>query len=231
MSKTNIPCDTVRDLFPSYIDKLTSDTTNQLIQEHISDCAECSDILSSMRAPEADSLEAVQKETKEIDFLKKNKRRNLKIIIGSVAGAIALVIVILLLKAFIIGEANYSGMVATRVEVSGSDVTLTAVPIDSIHAVSNLTFEEEDGVVTVRARAVLMSFLHRGDLRRKFTASQSIRRIQAWAVRESPCWITSGTRRCFFCIRFRLSGKPRRKAGWVSAKAFSISMESGSRGV
>ena len=177
MSKTNIPCDTVRDLFPSYIDKLTSDTTNQLIEEHISDCAECSDILSSMRAPEPDSLEAVQKETKEIDFLKKNKRRNLKIIIGSVAGAIALVIVILLLKAFVIGEANYSGMVATRVEVSGSDVTLTAVPIDSIHAVSNLTFEEEDGVVTVRARAVLMSFLHRGDLRRKFTASQSIRRI------------------------------------------------------
>ncbi len=177
MSKTNIPCDTVRDLFPSYIDKLTSDTTNQLIEEHISECAACSDILNSMRAPEAAAVETAQKETKDIDFLKKNKRRNLKIIVGSVAGALALVIVILLMKAFVIGEANYSGLVASRVEVSGSDVTLTAVPIDSVHAISGLTFEEEDGVVTVRARAVMTSFLHRGDLRREFTASQSICRI------------------------------------------------------
>ena len=176
-SKTNLPCDTVRDLFPSYIDKLTSDATNQLIEEHISDCAECAGILNSMRSPEADSLETAQKETKDIDFLKKNKKRNLKIMIGSVAGALALVVVILLLKAFVIGEANYSGMVATRVEVSNSDVTLTAVPIDSIHAISDLTFEEEDGVVTVRARAVLTSFLHRGDLREKFTAHEKIRRI------------------------------------------------------
>ena len=177
MSKNNIPCDTVRDLFPSYIDKLTSDTTNQLIEEHISDCAECSDILNSMRAPEAESSAASGNQSKEIDFLRKNKRRNLKIIIGSVAGAIALAVVILLLKAFVIGEANYSGMVASRVEVSGSDVTLTAVPIDSVHAISDLTFEEEDGVVTVRARAVIASFLHRGDLRREFTAGKSIRRV------------------------------------------------------
>ena len=177
MSQTNFPCDTVRDLFPSYIDKLTSDTTNRLIEEHISHCAECSGILNSMRTPEAESSAASENQSKEIDFLKKNKMRNLKIIIGSVAGAIALVIVLLLLKAFVIGEANYSGLVASRVEVSGSDVILTAVPIDSIHAISDLTFEEEDGVVTVRARAVLVSFLHKGDLRRQFTATDKIRRI------------------------------------------------------
>ena len=177
MSNNKIPCDTVRDLFPSYIDQLTSDTTNHLIEEHIADCAACSDILHTMRTPEAGPSPSAEKQAKEIDFLRKNKRRNLKIIIGSIAGAIALVIVILLLKAFVIGEANYSGMIATRVEVSGSDVTLTAVPIDSIHAISGLTFEEEDGVVTVRARAVVASFLHRGDLRREFTAGKNIRRI------------------------------------------------------
>ena len=177
MNNNKIPCETVRDLFPSYIDKLTSDTTNKLIEEHISDCAECTDILNSMRTPEAEPSAADGKEEKEIDFLKKNKKRNLRIIIGSVAGAFALVIFILLLKAFVIGEANYSGMIATRVEVSGSDVTLTAVPIDSIHAISGLTFEEEDGVVTVRARAVVTSFLHRGDLRESFTASEKVRRI------------------------------------------------------
>ena len=177
MSKNNIPCETARDLFPSYIDKLTSDVTNGLIEAHVAECAACADILKRMRNPEAEPDAASQAQQKDIDFLKKNKKLNLKIIVGSVAGAIALVMVILLLKAFVIGEANYSGMVATRVEVSGSDVMLTAVPIDSIHAISDLTFEEEDGVVTVRARGVIMSFLHRGDLRREFTASGKIRSI------------------------------------------------------
>jgi len=178
MIKSNIPCDTVRDLFPSYIDKLTSETTNQLIGEHLSGCAECSDILKSMRAPETEPVEAEQKEAKEIDFLRKNKMRNVKIIIGSFAGAIALAVVILLVKAFVIGESDYSGLVAARVEVSGSDVTLAAVPVDSIHAISDLTFEEKDGVVTVRARAVLSSFIHRGDMRKTFTAHDKIRRIE-----------------------------------------------------
>ena len=54
MNNNKIPCDTVRDLFPSYIDKLTSDTTNQLIEEHIAGCATCSDILNTMRTPEAE---------------------------------------------------------------------------------------------------------------------------------------------------------------------------------
>ena len=177
MKNNNIPCETVRDLFPSYIDRLTSETTNQLIEEHIADCAACSDILNSMRTPEAETSAEAEKGAKEIDFLKKNKKHNLKIIISSIAGALALVIVILLLKAFVIGEANYSGLVATRVEVSGSDITLTAVPIDSIHAISGLTFEEENGVVTVRARAVIASFLHKGDLKRTFTSSKDVHRI------------------------------------------------------
>ena len=115
MNNNKIPCDTVRDLFPSYIDKLTSETTNKLIEEHISDCAECTDILNSMRTPETEPSASEETQAKEIDFLKKNKKRNLKIIIGSIAGAFALAFVILLLKAFVIGEANYSGMIATRV--------------------------------------------------------------------------------------------------------------------
>ena len=177
MTNQKIPCDTVRDLLPSYIDKLTSETTNRLIEEHISDCVGCAEVLNHMRTPEAEPAEAVQSGKKEIDFLKKNKMRNLKIIIGSIAGALALVVVILALKAFVIGEANYSGMIASRVEVSGSDVTLTAVPVDSVHAVSGLTFEEEDGVITVRARTVVSSFLHRGDLRKDYSAGAKIRRI------------------------------------------------------
>ncbi len=176
MSKTNIPCDTVKDLFPSYIDHLTSETTNRLIEEHIADCAGCSETLKTMRTPETGASEAVQ--AKEIDFLKKNKKRNLKIIIGSIAGAFLLVCVILMIKVFVIGDSDYAGIIATRVTVSGSDITLTAVPVDSAHAISDLTVEEKDGIVTVRTRTVLTSFLHRGDYRTEYTAKQAVRQVR-----------------------------------------------------
>ena len=39
--KDKLPCELIQDLFPSYIDKLTSDVTNQLVEEHVSDCADC----------------------------------------------------------------------------------------------------------------------------------------------------------------------------------------------
>ena len=36
-----LECDTVRDLLPMYIDHMTSDISNALIEEHISGCEEC----------------------------------------------------------------------------------------------------------------------------------------------------------------------------------------------
>ena len=33
-----IPCEIIRDLFPSYIDQLTSDKTNLAVEEHIKEC-------------------------------------------------------------------------------------------------------------------------------------------------------------------------------------------------
>ena len=99
-----IPCEMIRDLFPSYIDKLTSDATNTLIEEHIAGCTECGDILKAMQTPEAEPPAVIKEQKKEIDFLKKNKRRNLKIIIGSISAAVLLVCTILLSRAFVFGD-------------------------------------------------------------------------------------------------------------------------------
>ena len=61
-------CDTVRDLLPMYIDHMTSEVSNESIEEHISDCGECRTVLEQMRKPVAVETAPEIKEFKK--FLK-----------------------------------------------------------------------------------------------------------------------------------------------------------------
>ena len=42
-------CEIIRDLLPSYIDGLTSEESNQAIEEHLEGCRECRRYLEEMR--------------------------------------------------------------------------------------------------------------------------------------------------------------------------------------
>lgn len=69
-----LECDTVRDLLPVYIDKMTSEATNQAIEEHLHDCRECTAVLEQMQRPiPADTAPEVK------DFKKFLKKSNLSI--------------------------------------------------------------------------------------------------------------------------------------------------------
>lgn len=68
--KENLDCSIVQDLLPSYIEKLTSDVTNQAVEEHISSCEQCQEMLNIMRVEISTQKTAPQKELK---FLKKIK--------------------------------------------------------------------------------------------------------------------------------------------------------------
>lgn len=46
-----LTCDVVRDLLPMYVDELTSEATNELVEDHLGECKECSEILEDMRHP------------------------------------------------------------------------------------------------------------------------------------------------------------------------------------
>ena len=61
--KHKLPCELIQDLFPSYIDDLTSDVTNILLEEHVKECEKCREILGRM-----------QETTEGIIVLKKRKR-------------------------------------------------------------------------------------------------------------------------------------------------------------
>lgn len=51
-----IPCEVIRDLLPSYVDGLTSETTDGLIEEHLENCAPCKKVLEAMQTPQSDCL-------------------------------------------------------------------------------------------------------------------------------------------------------------------------------
>ena len=65
-------CEVIRDLLPLYTDNLTSPTTNQLIEEHLASCPECSAYLEDLRnSPKADGQEKIYTHgEKEINVVK-----------------------------------------------------------------------------------------------------------------------------------------------------------------
>lgn len=189
-----IPCELARDLFPSYIDGLTSAVSNELLEAHLEECEACREVLASMRGEELEQEETGTgseaadgsarapafhgPEKKEIDFLKKNRRRNRRILLGSLAGALLLGLLIVGANLFVIGRKGDTSWAAMDLRIDGKEVSLEAVPTDSASAIAALTYTEEDGVVSITARSVLVSPLHRGDLRGSYQASEEIREVR-----------------------------------------------------
>lgn len=79
--KENKECKIVQDLLPNYIEKLTSSETNQYIEEHMSNCNTCKQMLQNMQKEVL--AEAKVSNKKEVKYIKKyrNKMRILSAII------------------------------------------------------------------------------------------------------------------------------------------------------
>lgn len=171
-----LPCDVVRDLFPSYIDGLTSDTTNEIIKEHVEECAPCKEILRAMQIPTAATFNAEEKKT--VDFLKKNRRRNGIIALGSMLAAILVIGIALCLKTFFVGKYAYPELMAWDLEVSGKRMELE-VMLGQHLAVSSVNYEEEAGVVKVSAEYVGRSiFNQESNYTSEYIADEEI--TQVW---------------------------------------------------
>lgn len=173
-----IDCEIVQDLFPSYIEGLTSDKTNTVIEEHLEGCEKCSKVLASMRGFSVENVNISPEEKQEIDFLKKNRKRNRRILFGSIAGALLLVLVVISLQVFAIGTKNDTNLAIMNLNVVDNELDFTAVPTGSGNAVASLDFTEKDGVVTVQARTVLASPFHKGSLNGTYTASEIIKEVR-----------------------------------------------------
>ncbi len=97
-------CKVIQDLLPNYIEKLTSDETNMYMEEHLSNCVECSNVLNNMQEELNSNVSKI--EPKEVDYLKKfsTKLKLLKSIFIIVLILMLLFIGNLTRKMYIIGQ-------------------------------------------------------------------------------------------------------------------------------
>ena len=190
MSK--IPCEMIQDLLPSYIDELTREVNNREVESHVSECEQCKMVLDEMRALD---LEPTEKEVKEIDFLKKTKRKHRKNIIICAAVVWAIAVMIFCARAYFGGQYVNAEYLAYQLDVSGQELSV-AVNTASKQGIQKIEINEAEGVVEISVRCVPKSFFYGRASKEQYTASQNIRQVWIgdriiWADGEEISPLTS----------------------------------------
>lgn len=91
----NYPCKLIQDLLPLYYDGVCSVESREIIEEHLSECAECSRIFEEIREADKVSIPAAPiHEMQKADSLKKVKRKILRKQILIAAAALVAVAII-----------------------------------------------------------------------------------------------------------------------------------------
>ena len=124
--KNNLTCEVVEDLMPSYIDGLTSDVTNKAVREHLSQCGKCNAKLDNMAEPCGE--DKIEEEKKEIDFLKKNRIKNIRTKLISVIAVILVVSFIICILPYTERGHFTEDEVLYNLEVDSDKFIFTAIP-------------------------------------------------------------------------------------------------------
>lgn len=67
---SNISCNVIRDLLPSYMDKIASDDSVKLVEEHLAQCSECMDFKARLEKPDLH----IPNEEVNLDYMKKIRK-------------------------------------------------------------------------------------------------------------------------------------------------------------
>ena len=163
----NIPelsCAIVEDLLPTYVEGLTSEETNMAVESHLASCPACAAKRAAMGAEDVPSEEAAGEASREVDYLKKVRRRGRRRIMLAVLATLLVLAAGFAAKAFLIGSPlDPDRMVVTSFYQWDGRFQVTVVSTDSGVAFHGWTEENQDGVVSITARSVLPSFLYHTD--------------------------------------------------------------------
>lgn len=183
MSK--IPCEVIQDLMPSYVDGLTSPVTDKIIEEHVEECEKCRKTLETMRAGYNGDYTPDENDKKEIDFLKKNKKKNVKVLISSLAAAAVIIAAVIFVRVYLVGEPIYGDWVSCTVNVEGNHLKIIGKALGPVHDVASVSFTEEDGVVNVITTGVHSGPFYSDGFQDEYTAKSEIRRVK---VNDRVIW-------------------------------------------
>jgi hypothetical protein len=145
----------VRDLLPSYIDKLTSEETNRAVEQHLEGCEDCRKALAAMQGEGGPAAEANKAEPKEIDYLKKVRTGTWKRVVAGIVAAAFVFGAGAWIKVHRIGnDMDPSAVNITRVVVSGDTVAVAGNFKDKSLGVTHADMPlKENGVMEIAYRA------------------------------------------------------------------------------
>ena len=190
--KNDLSCEVVRDLLPSYLDGVASGETKAAVERHMEECPDCRETLRRMKEPKETALT----EEKEIDYLKKVRRRSSRKV-AVILGIVVLLSMAAMLRLFYIGFPVDSRAIAAVVTVRDGMVRLTGTLTDSGQSVcrANIT-QNEDGGVEVQMYAALPLFAHSGDFTWEYPAAKDVTSVSVnglvlWENGEAIDWLTA----------------------------------------
>ncbi|MBM6909663.1 DUF4825 domain-containing protein [Oscillibacter valericigenes] len=156
-----LPCAIVGDLLPAYVEGLTSEETTAAVEAHLASCPACAAKRAAMGTEEGPSPEEAAETAREVDYLKAVRRRSRR----RVAAAILCTVLVLLLgfaaKIFVIGTPLNPGGVAVDTQEEGGALQVGISSLGSGNAFRDWTVDNQDGVVSITGRSVLVSPLFR----------------------------------------------------------------------
>lgn len=156
--KNDLTCAVVGDLLPVYAEGLTAPETNDAVERHLAGCQACSAKLAAMRAPEP---EQEREETaKEVDYLKKVKRRGWKRVVLAVLLTVMVLLGALAAKVFLIGSPADAQSMGLNVWTEDGVLWVEVTSGVSANAYWGWETEVENGTAHITAREGLVSGLH-----------------------------------------------------------------------
>lgn len=156
--KNKLPCAIVRDLLPSYVDKLTEEETTLAVKEHLEHCPQCLQQYEAMLEEE----ENRENDIKEIDFLKTVRKKNRKKIVIAMVISIVAVLCVLGTKLFLIGTIADRDSVAFQITPVGNleAISVSFFNVDSANVLTDIHVDTIDDVIEITGRKVLVSPIH-----------------------------------------------------------------------
>lgn len=159
--KIDLPCAIVRDLLPSYVEGLTEAETSAAVKNHLEACEGCRKHYASMSAGEP----APKTETKELDYLKMVRKKNMTKVFVAVILAVVLVLGGVGVKLFVIGFPADSDTIVSDVVLpeKGNTLSVQFITLDSASTLVGLRLKTTDDTVSITARKVLVFPLNRSE--------------------------------------------------------------------
>ena len=121
-----INCDVARDLLPLYADEACSETSRQLVEEHLEACGACRDLLKRLRRTELES--DLRSEKNSVLQYGRNRFKRRSAAVGSAVSGLFMIPILICLIVNIVSELTMNWFVVTLAALSVA-ASLIIVPL------------------------------------------------------------------------------------------------------